>query len=386
MKVDGKRDGAAQDVVVDLKENEADTVAASKESLYEIIRDVEAGLPFSKVRQACAAPLDSLVKLAGRNRDVNMLARLHSVISILETEDQAAGRKGFLIEQVSQIERMLQGRTAVSGSAAKGIITGQDTTASPVDIHLSQAGYCEELLRSLPAIDDREVKLLQERGLLDEERLLNTDALELARIAGISTNTAFEIKNLLRSGAEQRASQEIARRVAELRAINEELSAECERLIAANNTLLTNNKKGNKNLKNQYPVVSEQYDLEVKNFKELQGRVVSARIESNRLSTEISFLREEHQKLLDLVEEKHLLLDDLFGRFNSIRSSFEFINGETGFAEDIVMNVEGLLNKALMQKRSLSDKIASSEESMEKLFSEFNSIVKKGKMEFYRSI
>jgi hypothetical protein len=51
-----------------------------------------------------------------------------------------------------------------------------------------------------------------------------------------------------------------------------------------------------------------------------------------------------------------------------------------------MVNVEGLLNKALLQKKSLNDKIASSEESMEKLFSEFNSIVKKGKMEFYRNI
>ena len=385
MQVDGKMDGVAPDVVADQKASEADTVAAGKQTLYEIIKDVEADLPLSAVRQAYAAPLDSLVKLAGRDRDVNMLARLHGVISILKTEDHTAEHRGFLIEQISQVEKMLQGRTAVSKTAAKGIITGQET-APPIDIHLSQTGYFEELLRTLPAIDDREVKILQERGLLDAERLLNTDALELAKITGISTNTAFEIKNLLRSDAEQRASQDVARRVAELRTINEELSAECERLIAANNTLLTNNKRGNKNLKDQYPVVSEQYDLEVKNFKALQGRVVSARIESNRLSTEINFLREEHQKLLDLVEEKHLLLDDLFRRFNSIRSSFEFVSGETGFAEDIVMNVEGLLNKALLQKRSLNDKIASSEESMEKLFSEFNSIVKKGKMEFYRNI
>jgi hypothetical protein len=345
------------------------------------MKDLEADLPFDAVRQAYAAPLDSLVKLAGRARDVNMLARLHGVISILEAEDHTAEHKGFLIEQISQVEKMLQGRTAVSRPAAKGIITGQET-AAPIDIPLSQAGYCEELLRTLPAIADREVKVLQERGLLDAERLLNTDALELARITGISTNTAFEIKNLLRSDAEQRASQDVARRVAELREINGQLGAECDRLIAANNTLLANNR----NLKSQYPVVSEQYGLEMKNFKELQSRVVSARIESNRLSTEINFLREEHLKLLDLVEEKHLLLDDLFRRFNSIRSSFEFVNGETGFAEDMVMNVEGLLNKALMQKRSLNDKIASSEESMEKLFSEFNSIVKKGKMEFYRNI
>jgi hypothetical protein len=245
----------------------------------------------------------------------------------------------------------------------------------------SQPGYCEEILRTLPSIDDRVVKNLKEQGLLDAERLLNTDALELARITGISSNAAFEIKNLLRRDAEQRASQDVARRVAELNTINEQLSAECDRIIAANNTLLMNNR----NLKSQYPVVSEQYDLEIRTSRALQSRVVSARIESNRLSTEINFLRDEHQKLLDVVEGKHLLLDDLFRRFNSIRSSFEFVSGETGFAEDIVMNVDGLMNKALMQKKSLNDKIASSEESMEKLFSEFNEIVRKGKIEFYRN-
>jgi len=211
---------------------------------------------------------------------------------------------------------------------------------------------------------------------------MGTEALELARITGISTNVAFEIKNLLRHDAEQLASQDVARRVVELTTINEQLSAECDRVIAANNTLLMNNK----NLKSQYPAISELYDIEIQDSSALQSRVVSARIESNRLSTEINFLRDEHQKLLDLVEEKHLLLDELFRRFNSIRSSFEFVSGETGFAEDIIMNVDGMLNKVLMQKKSLNDKIASSEESMEKLFFEFNEIVRKGKMEFYRTV
>ena len=160
------------------------------------------------------------------------------------------------------------------------------------------------------------------------------------------------------------------------------MSADCDRVIAANNTLLMSNK----NLNNQYPVVSEQVDLEVKNFKALQSQVVSARLETNRLSTEINFLKEEHQKLMDLVEEKHLRLDDLFRRFTGIRSSFEFVSGETGFAQDLMTNVEGMLNKALKQKKTLNDKIASSEESMEKLFSEFNEIVRKGKTAFYRSL
>lgn len=381
MQQEGKRNGVMSGGATGLDKNDADTVAGTVRELKEIIKDVEADIPFGAILRAYATPLESLVKQAGQRRDVNVLARLHGVISMLEAEGNTAEHKLFLVEQATEVEQMVLAWTSPPKSTAPGIISVQETKAQ-IDISPSHSYHCEELLRTLPAIDDRIVNILQERNLLNVERLLNTDALELARVTGISTNTAFEIKNLLRNDAEQRAHQDVARRVAELKTINEQLSAECDGLIAANNTLLSNNR----NLKGQYPVISAQYDLEVKNFKELQSRVVSARIESNRLSTEINFLRDEHRKLLDLVEEKHLLLDDLFRRFNSIRASFEFVSGETGFAEDIVMNVEGLLNKALLQKKSLNDKIASSEESMEKLFSEFNSIVKKGKMEFYCNV
>jgi len=379
MQVDGKRDGVG--VASGLEGLEVDAVAASISTLYEIIKKVEANTPFSVIRQAYAAPLDTLVKLAGQDRDVNLLARLHAVMSILEDEDGAPGQKDILIAQIYQVEKMLRRRTRGSKPAAKGIIGGQQAPP-PRDMLPPPDRFGEDVLRSFPSIGDPEIKILKEQGLLDAERLLNTDALELARMTGMATNTAFEVKDLLRREVEQRAKQDVARRVAELNLLNEQLSAECDRVAAANNTLLMNNK----DLKTQYPVVSEQYDQEVKNFKALQSRVVSSRIESNRLSTEINFLKEEHQKLLDLVEEKHLLLDDLSRRFTAIKSSFEFVSGETGFAQDIMTNVEGLLSKALLQKKLLNDKIASSEESMEKLFSEFNEIVRKGKTEFYRSI
>jgi len=381
MQGEGKRDGVSMGVAAGLKGREVDAVAASISALDEIIKQVEANTPFSAIRQAYAAPLDTLAKLASQDRDVNLLARLHAVMSILEAEDSAAGQKDILIAQVYQVEKMLQGRASGSKPATKGIIAGQQTPA-PINMLPSQAGFCEDILRSFPSIGDPEIKILKEQGLLDAERLMNTDALQLAKIAGIATNTAFEVKDILRREVEQRARQDVARRVAELHRLNEQLSGECDRIAAANNTLLMNNK----NLKNQYPAISEQCDQEVRNFKALQSRVVSARIEFNRLSTEINFLKDEHQKLLDLVEEKHLLLDDLFRRFTGIRCSFEFVSGETGFAQDIMTNVEGLLNKALIQKKSLNDKIASSEESMEKLLSEFNEIVRKGKMDFYQSI
>jgi hypothetical protein len=381
MQADRKKDGVSAGVAAGLKEREVDVVAAGISTLHEIIGKVEADTPLGSIRQAYAASLDSLVKLAGQERDVNLLARLHAVKSILEAEDEPAGQKDKLIAQIYRVEKMLQGRVDRYKPAAKGIIAGQQTPA-PTPMAPPPVSFCEEILRSFPSIGEREMAILKEQGLLDEERMLNVDALDLARMTGLPTNAAFELKDLLHRSIEERARQDVARRVAELHTINEQLSAECDRVAAANNTFLLNNKE----LKNQYPVVSEEYDREVENFKAVQSRAVSARIESNRLSTEINFLKEEHQKLLDLVEGKHLLLDDLFQRFSTIRSSFEFVSGETGFAQDIMANVEGLLNKALKQKKALNDKIASSEESIEKLFSEFNEIVKKGKTEFYRSI
>jgi len=381
VQADGKRDGVSVGVADSLKGFEEDAAGTRISAFLEIIKAVEADTPFSAIRQAYAAPLDTLVKLAGQDRDVNLLARLHAVLSILEAEDGPAGQKEILITQVRQLVKMLQDRAGGSKTAARGSIAGEQTPA-PVNRPLSQDIFCEEILRSFPSIGDPEIKILKEQGLLDAGRLMNTDALELVRIAGLALNTAFEVKDLLRRSVEQRARQDVARRVAELHRLNEQLSGDCDRIAAANTTLLMNNK----NLKNQYPVISEQYDQEVRNFKALQSRVVSVQIESNRLSTEIGFLKEEHQKLLDLVEEKHLLLDDLFRRFTAIRSSFEFVSGETGFAQDLMTNVEGLLNKALMQKKLLNEKIASLEESMEKLLSEFNEIVRKGKTKFYQSI
>ncbi|MBI4766558.1 MAG: hypothetical protein HY787_18490 [Deltaproteobacteria bacterium] len=360
---------------------DGNTAATGVSLLHEMVKAVEADTPFSAVRQAYAASLDTLVELAGRERDVNLLARYHAIISLLETEDGTPGKKDHLIAQVNQANKMLQGRSGLSKPVTPGLIAGDQTTTRPKPPPPSDR-FCEEILRSFPSIGEQEIKLLKDRDLLEEERLLNLDALELARMAGLTPHIAFEVKDLLRQSLEQRAKQDIARRVVELKRINGYLNADCDRMGAANQTLLMNNK----NLKNQYPLISEQANLEANKYKALQSQVVSARIETNRLSTEINFLKEEHQKLLDLVEEKHLAVDDLFKRFTDIRSSFEFVLGETSFAQDLMANVESLLNKALSQKKTLNRKIASCEESMEKLFSEFNEIIKKGKTDFYRSL
>ena len=70
MQGDGKRDGVSKGLAVGLDGREVSVFAASISALAEIIKQVEANVPFSAIKQAYAAPLDRLVKLAGRNKDV----------------------------------------------------------------------------------------------------------------------------------------------------------------------------------------------------------------------------------------------------------------------------------------------------------------------------
>jgi hypothetical protein len=363
---------------------EADRLAALGTALREIVEKVEANIPLNSISEAYREPLAALVTLAGQTRDVNMLARMHAVTSILEAEDRTPGQVTTLTAQIGQVEQLLQARIRQPQPVARGIIADQAqvSAAPPVDPGASESSACELLLRTLPSMGEQQILALKTHDLLDSQKLLTIDALELGKIGGLSTNTAFEIKDVLRREAELRAKRDLERRVAELSRINEQLGTECDGLEGANQTLLANNKI----LKNQYPAITTQHDAEVKNFRDIQSRVVSARLESNRLSTEINFLRDEHRRLLDLVEEKHVVLDDLLRRFNGVRCSFEFVSGETAAAQDVMANVEGLLKRALSQKKVLNQKIATSEESIEKLLTEFNEIVRRGKTEFYRSI
>ena len=383
MNAELKRDGMSAGVAEGIKDREYGAINEGIQTLYELIKEIEANSPFGSIRQRHAASLDALVNRAGQDRDVKLLARLHKVIFILETEDSTMAQKDTLIAQISHVEKIMQGKINTLKPAANGILTAHIPPAPPdADDALSEISFIEAVLRTFPPLGEKEIAALKAHNLLDEERLLNTDATEITRITGLTTQGAFEVKELLLRSIEERAKQDVARRVMEMQRINEQLSVECERVTAANNTMFT----GNKELKSRYAAITEQHDAEVEIMKVLQSRVVSARIESNRLSTEIDFLREERQKLHDLVEEKHLLLDDLFKRFSALRSSFEFVSGETGFAQDIMSHLEGLLSKAMTQKKSLKDKIVTSEESLEKLFTEFNEIVRKGKTEFYKSI
>jgi len=240
----------------------------------------------------------------------------------------------------------------------------------------------ESSLMSFSFIGENEIQALKRHNLLDEDRFLDTDAAALARIMGINTNMAFEIKGLVHESLKERAIKDISNRVIEMQKINEQLRKEIEAVTYANNAMFENNKE----LKNRYGVITQKHEKEAESLRELQNRVAGAQVESNRLAIEIGFLKEERRKLLDLVDEKHELLGNLLKRFNSIRNNYEFIKGEANFSEDLIEHLENLLNRAFKQRKSLTEMIISSEESLEKLFSEFSEIVNKGKRSFYKVI
>ena len=171
MQGERKRAGVSVDVDAGLKGSETDAVAAGIRILDEIIKTVEASTPFSVVRQTYSAPLDTLVEFAGQDRDANLLARYHAVLSLLESEDDRAGKKDLLIAQVYQVKKMLQGRSGQSKPPAKGIIAGPQTPARERPVQ-SADRFCEEVLRSFPSIGDQEIRVLEAQGLLEEERLL----------------------------------------------------------------------------------------------------------------------------------------------------------------------------------------------------------------------
>jgi len=319
-----------------------------------------------------------LVKIAGGDRDVKLLARMYNVKTILDSADSTSEKKDLLVSEISRAEKMLQSklnRIKATGKAGEPVLL-QDKAVSP------DLTVFESTLMSFSFISDNEIQALKKYNLFDEDKFLDTDAAELARIMGINTNMAFEIKGLVHESIKERAIKDISNRVIEMQKINEQLRKEIEAVTYANNAMFENSKE----LKNRYDAITQKHEKEAESLRELQNRVAGVQVESNRLAIEIGFLKEERRKLLDLVDEKHELLGDLLKRFHSIRNNYEFVKGEADFSEDLIDYVENLLNRALEQRKSLTEMIISSEESLEKLFSEFGEIVNKGKMSFYKVI
>ena len=376
METDVKSRGVMADTAIDAEESELVAVRDGIGRFYEIIKKIEADAPLADIREEYTGILNMLVKIAGGDRDVKLLARMYNVKTILDSAESTSDKKDLLVSEISRAEKMLQSKLNRTGAAGKAgdpaVLKG--TVISP------GSTLFESCLKSFSYISENEIQALKKHNLFDEDKFLDTDAAELAGIMGINTNMAFEIKGLVHESIKERAKKDISNRVVEMQKINEQLRKEIEAVTSANNAMFGHNRE----LKSSYDAVTKQHEKESERLRQLQNRVAGTQVESNRLGIEIDFLKEERRKLLDLVDEKHELLGDLMKRFNSIRNNYEFITGEAGFSEELIEHLEGLLNRAFTQRKSLTEMIMSSEESLEKLFSEFSEIVNKGKMSFYK--
>ena len=378
METDMKSQGVMADSTSDAEKNAFDIVSDGIGRFYEIIKKIEADTSLDDIKEEYAGILNMLVKIAGGDRDVKLLARMYNVKTILDSADSISEKKDLLVSEISRAEKMLQSklnRIKTTGKAGEPVLL-QDKAVSP------DLTVFESTLMSFSFISDNEIQALKKHNLFDEDKFLDTDAAELARIMGINTNMAFEIKGLVHESIKERAIKDISNRVIEMQKINEQLRKEIEAVTYANNAMFENSKE----LKNRYDAITQKHEKEAESLRELQNRVAGVQVESNRLAIEIGFLKEERRKLLDLVDEKHELLGNLLKRFHSIRNNYEFVKGEADFSEDLIDYVENLLNRALEQRKSLTEMIISSEESLEKLFSEFSEIVNKGKRSFYKVI
>ena len=378
METDMKSQGVMANSTSDAEKSAFDIVSDGIGRFYEIIKKIEADTSLDDIKEEYAGILNMLVKIAGGDRDVKLLARMYNVKTILDSADSTSEKKDLLVSEISRAEKMLQSklnRIKATGKAGELVLL-QDKAVSP------DLTVFESSLMSFSFISENEIQALKTHNLFDEDRFLDTDAAELARIMGINTNMAFEIKGLVHESIKERAIKDISNRVIEMQKINEQLRKEIEAVTYANNAMFENSKE----LKNKYDAITQKYEKEAESLRELQNRVAGAQVESNRLAIEIGFLKEERRKLLDLVDEKHELLGNLLKRFHSIRNNYEFIKGEADFSEDLIGYVENLLNRALEQRKSLTEMIMSSEDSLEKLFSEFSEIVNKGKRSFYKVI
>ena len=378
METDMKSQGVIANSTSDAKKSDFDMVSDGIGRFYEIIKKIEADTSLDDIKEEYAGILNMLVKIAGGDRDVKLLARMYNVKTILDSADSTSEKKDLLVSEISRAEKMLQSklnRIKATGKAGELVLL-QDKAVSP------DLTVFESTLMSFSFISDNEIQALKKHNLFDEDKFLDTDAAELARIMGINTNMAFEIKGLVHESIKERAIKDISNRVIEMQKINEQLRKEIEAVTDTNNAMFENSKE----LKNRYDAITQKHEKEAESLRELQNRVAGVQVESNRLAIEIGFLKEERRKLLDLVDEKHELLGNLLKRFHSIRNNYEFVKGEADFSEDLIDYVENLLNRALEQRKSLTEMILSSEESLEKLFSECSEIVNKGKRSFYKVI
>ncbi|MBF0441918.1 MAG: hypothetical protein HQK54_08450, partial [Oligoflexales bacterium] len=239
-----------------------------------------------------------------------------------------------------------------------------------------------DCLKAYSSLGDGGIVTLKKLNLLKEKNFSKITTTKLASVLGISNIDAERIQTGFSSRVKERLDAEIAVKVSAMEKANGQLLAECERIIGENSAII----ESNRILREKYDyLVSHNDEIEAQ-YKSLRSSFAAEQVEFNRLSLEISFLNDERQRLMKFIKEKDKVLGSMLHRYEILRNYFEFAKGETAFSKDRLDYLEKLLDLAVKKKKTLDEKVSSTQETYEKLYNEVNDVIKKGKRTYYEKI
>ena len=171
-------------------------------------------------------------------------------------------------------------------------------------------------------------------------------------------------------------------RIREFETLNSELMRQSDGLSSENNLMVATNG----DLRERYSALFAKHQEVEAEYKTVKNAIATSQVEFNRLSLEISFLKEERTRLLDLIDGKNDVLGKLLKRFEAVKTCYEVTKGEEMFSKDLVVHLETLLGAAFKQRQCLEGKMESTRNEFEKLHSELHDVIRKGKISFYEKM
>ncbi|MBF0205759.1 MAG: hypothetical protein HQK53_02610 [Oligoflexia bacterium] len=348
--------------------------------LKKIILQIKTNAPIELIREDYQHVAETWLKVSKLNHEQGIIQKIQSVKNKLDTAklDTANVSHKELLAELEELASLFpQQLVLLIQKLLENEISLENLAESPSWSHLS---HFEFLLKTFSPISDQDITLLKEHGVMNENDFNRSDPLDLANTLDMPFGRILELKAIFQEYGQLKEKRELGFKVLEMHKINMELTKEIENLSSANNILI----EGNKGLRNKSDQIYPQYLEKIQLMRDLQNKITTAQIESNRLAMEIAFLKEERTKLSSQAEEKHLSLGKILRRIETVKKSYDFIKGETTFSQDLLDHLDSLLGDALKCGRVLGDKLDDTERSLESALSEISETIKKGKTIFYQ--
>ncbi len=370
------------------KEKTAFNDAVAK--LKELAKKIDSSEPVEELKSQYQQIFDPLLAIAEEGKDVKLLARIQNIGTTLDRGSSLAGQEGRLVSEITKLVEILEikqaeinGRkiTAHTQVSRPEIKPGDGKRVTEVTATLSER-LVADVLGSFSSLGEKAIDALKGVDLLDERNFLKATVAKLADALHISPDEAAKVKDRVNEDIKKRQEAEIVAKLRELEKINLLLLKESEKLVSENSALIGFNKQ----LQEKYGLLFSRHQEIEAEYKALKNTIATAQVEFNRLSLEISFLKDERARLVDLIDGKNDVLGKLLNRFEAIRTSYEFAKGEEVASKDLLAHLENLLDGAFKQKHSLEKKVVSTTEAFEKIHSEINDIIKKGKLYYYEKL